>query len=94
MLAVLARQFNPLSLSKAGYQIGLTSLLLLAGAGSVHDATALGIDADTLRTWFAAEVGQLSPVAVGESAAGPGKEGDRDADGHTHIPGGHDQRRG
>jgi uncharacterized protein YcbK (DUF882 family) len=26
---------------KAGYQIGLTSLLLLAGAGSVHDATAL-----------------------------------------------------
>ena len=41
MLAVLARQFNPLSLSKAGYQIGLTSLLLLAGAGSVHDATAL-----------------------------------------------------
>lgn len=40
MLAVLARQFNPLSLSKAGYQIGLTSLLLLAGAGSVHDATA------------------------------------------------------
>ena len=28
-------------LPKAGYQIGLTSLLLLAGAGSVHDATAL-----------------------------------------------------
>jgi hypothetical protein len=26
----------------AGYRIGLTSLLLLAGAGSVHDATALG----------------------------------------------------
>jgi uncharacterized protein YcbK (DUF882 family) len=26
---------------RAGYQIGLTSLLLLAGAGSVHDATAL-----------------------------------------------------
>ena len=41
MLAVLARQFNPLSLPKAGYRIGLTSLLLLAGAGSVHDATAL-----------------------------------------------------
>jgi len=41
VLAVLARQFNPLSLPKAGYQIGLTSLLLLAGAGSVHDATAL-----------------------------------------------------
>ena len=42
MLAVLARQFNPLSLPKAGYRIGLVSLLLLAGAGSVHDATALG----------------------------------------------------
>jgi uncharacterized protein YcbK (DUF882 family) len=42
VLAVLARQFNPLSLPKAGYRIGLTSLLLLAGAGSVHDATALG----------------------------------------------------
>ena len=41
MLAVLARQFNLLSLPKAGYRIGLTSLLLLAGAGSVHDATAL-----------------------------------------------------
>ena len=41
MLAVFARRFNPLSLPKAGYQIGLTSLLLLAGAGSVHDATAL-----------------------------------------------------
>lgn len=41
MLAAFARQFNPLSLPKAGYQIGLTSLLLLAGAGSVHDATAL-----------------------------------------------------
>jgi uncharacterized protein YcbK (DUF882 family) len=42
VLAVLARQFNPLSLPKAGYRIGLTSLLLLAGAGTVHDATALG----------------------------------------------------
>ena len=41
MLAGFARQFYPLSLPKAGYQIGLTSLLLLAGAGSVHDATAL-----------------------------------------------------
>ena len=41
MLAVFARRFNPLSLPKAGYQIGLASLLLLAGAGSVHDATAL-----------------------------------------------------
>ena len=41
MLAGFARQFNPLSLSKAGYHAGLTSLLLLLGAGSVHDATAL-----------------------------------------------------
>lgn len=41
MLAVFARHFNPLSLPKAGYQVGLTALLLLAGAGSVHDATAL-----------------------------------------------------
>jgi uncharacterized protein YcbK (DUF882 family) len=41
VLAVFARRFNPLSLSKAGYGIGLSSLLLLAGAGSVHDATAL-----------------------------------------------------
>ena len=41
MLAGFARQFNPLSLPKAGYRIGLTSLLLIAGAGSVHDATAL-----------------------------------------------------
>src|SRR4051812_31802134 len=30
-----------LSLLKAGYHLGLTSLLLVAGAGSVHDATAL-----------------------------------------------------
>jgi uncharacterized protein YcbK (DUF882 family) len=42
VLAVLARQFNPLSLPRAGCRIGLTSLLLVAGAGSVHDATALG----------------------------------------------------
>lgn len=41
MLAVFARRFKPLSLPKAGYQVGLTSLLLLAGAGSVHDAAAL-----------------------------------------------------
>ncbi len=41
MLAGFARQFKSLSLPKAGYHFGLTSLLLLAGAGSVHDATAL-----------------------------------------------------
>jgi uncharacterized protein YcbK (DUF882 family) len=41
VLAGFARQFNSLCLPKAGYQLGLTSLLLLAGAGSVHDATAL-----------------------------------------------------
>jgi uncharacterized protein YcbK (DUF882 family) len=41
VLAGFARQFNPLSLSKTGYCAGLTSLLLLIGAGSVHDATAL-----------------------------------------------------
>src|SRR5438067_9466244 len=41
VLAGFARQFNPLVLPKAGYRIGLTSLLLLAGAGSVHDAAAL-----------------------------------------------------
>lgn len=41
MLTGFARQFNPLSISKAGCQLGLTSLLLLMGAGSVHDATAL-----------------------------------------------------
>jgi uncharacterized protein YcbK (DUF882 family) len=41
VLAVFARQFNSLSLPKAGYHLGLTSLLLLVGAGSVHDATAL-----------------------------------------------------
>ena len=41
MLAGFARQFNSLCLPKAGYQIGLTSLLLVAGAGTVHDATAL-----------------------------------------------------
>ncbi len=41
MLTGFARQLNSLSLPKAGYHLGLTSLLLLAGAGSVHDATAL-----------------------------------------------------
>ena len=41
MLTGFARQFNSLSLPKAGVHLGLTSLLLLAGAGSVHDATAL-----------------------------------------------------
>ena len=45
MLAGFARQFVAVSLShagvKVGSRIGLTSLLLLAGAGSVHDATAL-----------------------------------------------------
>jgi uncharacterized protein YcbK (DUF882 family) len=41
VLAGFARQFNSLSLPKAGYHFGLASLLLLAGAGSVHDATAL-----------------------------------------------------
>jgi uncharacterized protein YcbK (DUF882 family) len=41
VLAGFARQFNSLSLSKAGYHAGLTWLLLLMGAGSVHDATAL-----------------------------------------------------
>ena len=41
VLAGFARQLNSLSLSKAGYRIGLTSLLLVAGAGAVQDATAL-----------------------------------------------------
>jgi uncharacterized protein YcbK (DUF882 family) len=39
--AGFARQINSLSLMKAGAGFGLTSLLLLAGAGSVHDAAAL-----------------------------------------------------
>ncbi len=42
MLVGFARGFKSLPLSRAGYQAGLASLLLLAGAGSVHDATALG----------------------------------------------------
>ena len=41
MLIGLARQFNLLALPKAGYGFGLGSLLLLAGASSVQDATAL-----------------------------------------------------
>ncbi|WP_411194465.1 MULTISPECIES: DUF882 domain-containing protein [Rhodopseudomonas] len=36
------RRFRSLSLRRAGYGLSLTSLLLLAGAGSVHDASALG----------------------------------------------------
>jgi uncharacterized protein YcbK (DUF882 family) len=41
VLAGFARQLNSLTLPKAGVHLGLTSLLLLVGAGSVHDATAL-----------------------------------------------------
>ena len=41
MLAGVARQFNSLLLPRVGVRFGLTSLLLLAGAGSVHDAAAL-----------------------------------------------------
>jgi uncharacterized protein YcbK (DUF882 family) len=41
VLTGFARHFNSLSLPKAGVHLGLTSLLLLTGAGSVHDATAL-----------------------------------------------------
>jgi uncharacterized protein YcbK (DUF882 family) len=41
VLAGFARQFKLLSLPRAGCLFGLTSLLLLAGAGSVHDASAL-----------------------------------------------------
>ncbi len=44
MLAGFARRFNSLTLSKAGSQatccVALASVLLIAGAGSVHDATA------------------------------------------------------
>ncbi len=40
MLAGFARQFKPLCSANAGYCVGLTSLLLVAGAGSVQDATA------------------------------------------------------
>jgi uncharacterized protein YcbK (DUF882 family) len=41
VLTGFARQFNLPSLPKAGYQLGVTSALLLAGIGSVHDASAL-----------------------------------------------------
>jgi uncharacterized protein YcbK (DUF882 family) len=41
VLTGFARQFNLSSLPKAGCQLGLTSVLLLAGVGSVHDASAL-----------------------------------------------------
>jgi uncharacterized protein YcbK (DUF882 family) len=41
VLAGFARQFNLSNLPKAGCRFGLTSLLLLAGASSVHDAAAL-----------------------------------------------------
>jgi uncharacterized protein YcbK (DUF882 family) len=41
VLTGFARQFNLSSLPKAGCQLGLTSVLLLAGLGSVHDASAL-----------------------------------------------------
>ncbi|ABE62050.1 protein of unknown function DUF882 [Nitrobacter hamburgensis X14] len=41
MLAGFARVLKSLSIPRAGYHIGLSSLLLLAGAGSVHDAAAL-----------------------------------------------------
>ena len=40
MLADFARQFKPLCSPKTGFYAGLSSLLLLAGAGSVQDATA------------------------------------------------------
>ena len=46
MLAGFARQFNPLSLPKAGYRIGLTTLLLVAGAGSVEVRGPVGRAAD------------------------------------------------
>lgn len=41
MLVGFARFFKSLGLPRAGYRAGLTSLLVLAGAGTVHDATAL-----------------------------------------------------
>jgi uncharacterized protein YcbK (DUF882 family) len=42
VLVGFARDVASLPLTRAGVQAGLASLLLLAGAGSVHDATALG----------------------------------------------------
>jgi uncharacterized protein YcbK (DUF882 family) len=41
VLTGFARQFKSLSLPKTGCHLGLTTLLLMLGAGSVHDATAL-----------------------------------------------------
>jgi uncharacterized protein YcbK (DUF882 family) len=41
VLTGFARKFNLSSLPKAGFQLGVTSALLLAGIGSVQDATAL-----------------------------------------------------
>ncbi len=41
LLSGLARQLNALSLPRAGSHVGLACVLLLVGAGSVHDATAL-----------------------------------------------------
>jgi uncharacterized protein YcbK (DUF882 family) len=41
VLAGFACQFNSLSIPRAGYRLALASLLLLWGAGSVHDASAL-----------------------------------------------------
>jgi uncharacterized protein YcbK (DUF882 family) len=41
LLSGFARQLKSLSLPKAGCHFGLSSLLLLMGAGSVHDAAAL-----------------------------------------------------
>jgi uncharacterized protein YcbK (DUF882 family) len=38
--AGFARQFNSLSIPRAAYRLGLASLMLLWGAGSVHDASA------------------------------------------------------
>jgi uncharacterized protein YcbK (DUF882 family) len=46
VLAGFARRFKTLP-SRAGFHAGVTSLLLMAGAGTVHDATALG-DSRTL----------------------------------------------
>ena len=41
VLAGFARSLKLLSIPRVGYRIGLSSLLLFAGAGSVHDAAAL-----------------------------------------------------
>ncbi|ABD06137.1 conserved hypothetical protein [Rhodopseudomonas palustris HaA2] len=47
MLAGLARRLKSLSLPKLGYGAALTSAILLVGAGTVHDASAVG-DSRTL----------------------------------------------